>query len=202
MEAGIGVLNFTDGFPSRDTAERLRDHLDYLHGVDAFMNTIQGVSSYAIRQGFLDAGINDGDFLICSELMDSRGLFLTPNADTVYFWGFLDLTDGPLVVETPENTLGAIDDLWFGWITDFGLPERTADRAAPTCWSDPPTTDLFPRAATTCATPAPITWISSAAPSSTRTKETSPAPRSPRSRRSSRSTRTPPAAWAAASAAT
>lgn len=122
VEAGIGVLEFTDGFPSRDTAEKLRDHLDYLHGVDTFTNTIQGVSSYAIRQGFLDAGINDGDFLICSELMDSRGLFLTPNADTVYFWGFLDLTDGPLVVETPENTLGAIDDLWFGWITDFGLP--------------------------------------------------------------------------------
>ena len=122
VEAGIGTLGFTDGYPTPETAAKLRDHLDYLHGVEVFMNTIQGVSSYAIREGFLAAGVKDGDVLICSGLMDSRSLFLTPNADTVYFWTFLDLTSGPLVVETPPETLGAIDDMWFGWITDFGLP--------------------------------------------------------------------------------
>jgi hypothetical protein len=45
VEAGIGVLEFTDGYPTGETAERLRDHLDYLHGVEAFMNSIQGVST-------------------------------------------------------------------------------------------------------------------------------------------------------------
>ena len=45
VEAGIGALEFTDGYPTRETAEKLRDHLDYLHGVEAFMNTIQGVST-------------------------------------------------------------------------------------------------------------------------------------------------------------
>jgi hypothetical protein len=83
VEAAIGALDFTDGYPTGETAERLRDHLDYLHGVETFMNTIQGVSTYAVRKGFLDAGINDGDVLIFSELMDSRSLFLTANADTV-----------------------------------------------------------------------------------------------------------------------
>ena len=122
VETGIGVLEFTDGYPTGDTASKLRDHLDYLHGVEAFMNSIQGVSTYAIRQGFLDAGIMDGDVLIFSELMDSRSLFLTANADTVYFLAFLDLSDGPLVLETPSDTLGIVDDMWFGWITDFGLP--------------------------------------------------------------------------------
>ncbi len=86
------------------------------------MNSIQGVSTYAIRQRFLDAGIMDGDVLIFSELMDSRSLFLTANADTVYFLAFVDLSDGPLVLETPSDTLGLVDDMWFGWITDFGLP--------------------------------------------------------------------------------
>ena len=121
-ETGIGTLEFTDGYPTRETAAKLRDHLDYLHGVEAFMNSIQGVSTYAIRQGFLDAGVMDGDVLIFSELMDSRSLFLTANADTVYFLAFLDLSDGPLVLETPSDTLGIVDDMWFGWITDFGLP--------------------------------------------------------------------------------
>ena len=64
----------------------------------------------------------DGDVLICSELMDSRSLFLTANADTVYFCAFFDLSGGPLVLETPADTLGIVDDMWFRWVTDFGLP--------------------------------------------------------------------------------
>jgi hypothetical protein len=122
VEAGIGALEFTDGYPTGGTAEKLRDHLDYLHGVETFMNTIQGVSLFAIRKGFQDAGIADGDVLIFSGLMDSRSLFLTANADTVYFWSFHDLSQGPLVVETPAETLGVFDDMWFRWISDFGLP--------------------------------------------------------------------------------
>jgi hypothetical protein len=122
VEAGIGALEFTDGYPTGETAAKLRDHLDYLHGVETFMNTIQGVSIYAMRKGFLDAGINDGDVLMFSKLMDSRTLALTANADTVYFWSFLDLSQGPLVVETAAETLGLIDDMWFRWVTDFGLP--------------------------------------------------------------------------------
>ena len=123
VETGIGVLEFTDGYPTRETATNLRDHLDYLHGVEAFMNSIQGVSTYAIRQGFLDAGVMDGDVLIFSELMDSRSLFLTrerrhcllPRRSSTSL-------DGPLVLQTPTDTLGLVDDMWFGWITDFGLP--------------------------------------------------------------------------------
>ena len=130
VEAGIGNLEFTDGYPTPETAGKLRDHLDYLHGVETFMNTIQGVSVYAIRQGFLDAGVKDGDVLIFSGLMDSRSLFLTANADTVYFWSFVDLSQGPLVIETPSDTLGIFNDIWFRWISDFGLPGADRGDAA------------------------------------------------------------------------
>ena len=86
------------------------------------MNSIQGVSTYAIREGFLGAGINDGDVLIFSELMDSASLFLTANADTVYFLAFLDLSRVRWCWRRPADSLGIVDDMWFGWITDFGLP--------------------------------------------------------------------------------
>ena len=71
--------------------------------------------------------MQDNDFFLFSELMDSNSLFLTGNADTVYLWGFVDLSDGPMVVDIPKlslpsGLLGCIDDMWFGWITDFGLP--------------------------------------------------------------------------------
>ena len=122
VETRIGTLEFTDGYPTGATAAKLRDHLDYLHGVEAFTNSIQGVSTYALREGFLSAGIADGDVAIFSQLLDSRTLLLTGNADTVYFMTFVDLSNGPLVIDTPSDTLGIVDDMWFRWVSDFGLP--------------------------------------------------------------------------------
>jgi hypothetical protein len=55
-------------------------------------------------------------------MMDAKSLSLTANADTIYLWGNLNLSDGPLVVETPPQSLGIFDDFWFRWIGDFGLP--------------------------------------------------------------------------------
>jgi len=121
VESRIGTLRFKDGYPIGDTAAKIRDELDYLHGVEVFMNSIHGVSLYALRKGFADVGIKDGDFIFTSKLLGSKSLFLTANADTVYFWGNLDLSNGPLVVETPPNVLGIFDDFWFRWVADFGL---------------------------------------------------------------------------------
>ena len=34
--------------------------------------------------------------------------------------GWLDLKDGPIVVETPPNILGFVNDFWFHYVTDMG----------------------------------------------------------------------------------
>jgi hypothetical protein len=73
------------------------------------------------------AGAEDNSFTFFPELMDSASLFLTGNSDTVYFWGFIDLSDGPMVLDVPalgppSGLLGTIDDMWFNWVTDIGLP--------------------------------------------------------------------------------
>jgi hypothetical protein len=127
VESRLGRLEFRDGAPSKATAELLYDHLDFVHGVQAFINAFPGASVAAIRQGFLDIGVQDNSVLLFSELMDSASLFLTANCDTVYFLSFVDLTDGPMVIDVPplgppSGILGTIDDMWFGWVTDFGLP--------------------------------------------------------------------------------
>jgi hypothetical protein len=66
--------------------------------------------------------VKDNEILIFSELMDAKSLFLTANADTIYFLSFIDLSSGPMVLEVPPKVLGTVDDTWFRWITDFGLP--------------------------------------------------------------------------------
>jgi hypothetical protein len=48
VESKIGTLRFKDGYPVGDTAAKLRDELDYLHGVEAFMNSIQGVLTFPL----------------------------------------------------------------------------------------------------------------------------------------------------------
>jgi len=121
IQSKIGDLDFKDGYPVKDTASKVRDEIDYIHAVDAYMNSIHGVSVYAIRKGLADIGIKDGEFFYTPNMLDSHALLLTANADTVYFWGNLDLSNGPLVVETPPMVLGVFDDLWFRWVGDFGL---------------------------------------------------------------------------------
>jgi hypothetical protein len=122
VETSIGTLEYKDGAPSKQTVEKTYDYLDLMHGVEAFVNAYQGASVAAIFKGCQDAGIPNNTALIFSELLDAKSLFLTANADTIYFWVNLDATDGPIVVETPPRVLGVVDDMWFQWITDFGLP--------------------------------------------------------------------------------
>ena len=52
----------------------------------------------------------DGTVGIFEELMDCKTLFLTANTESIYAMTWLDLKDGPVVVESPPNTLGFVDD--------------------------------------------------------------------------------------------
>ena len=108
LKTRAGTLEFVDGVPSGETAETVYDHLDFVHGLNVFLNGFAGASTYALRRGFQEAGAADNEILIFSELMGSESLFLTANADTVYFVGIVDLTSGPMVIETPPQALGAV----------------------------------------------------------------------------------------------
>jgi hypothetical protein len=122
VDTRIGKLEFKDGAPSAETAAKVYDTLDFTRGLDAFLNSYGGASAYAIRQGLLSIGAEDNTVTIYPELMDSKSLFLTANADTVYYFSAVDLTKGPMVVEQPPKGLGTINDMWFAWIIDVGFP--------------------------------------------------------------------------------
>jgi hypothetical protein len=122
VESRVGTLEFKDGVPSRATAERLFDNLDLTYAYRAYVDNLRGVSIYALRKGMQDLGVKDNEVLIFSELMDAKSLFLTANADTIYVMGSLDLSNGPMVIETPPQFLGAVQDAWFRWVIDLGVP--------------------------------------------------------------------------------
>jgi hypothetical protein len=122
VESKIGTLEYKDGAPTPATLDKAYEQIDFTHAYNAFVNTISGVSINAVRNGLLSVGVKDNEVIVFSRLMDSKSLFLTANADTVYAIGVLDLSNGPMVLEVPPKILGAIDDAWFRWVTDIGLP--------------------------------------------------------------------------------
>jgi hypothetical protein len=122
VETRIGTMEFKDGAPSKETVERAYDQIDFANAQRAFADTFQGVSIQAARKGLQSVGVKDSEVIVFSELMDAKSLFLTANADTIYVIGVLDLTKGPMVLEVPPKFLGTIDDHWFRWVIDLGLP--------------------------------------------------------------------------------
>ena len=122
VETRIGTLRFRDGIPDAGTCEKVYDQLDLSHGIQAYLAGLAGVSMYAWRKGQLDAGVADNSVMIYTGLMDSETLLLTGNADTVYFFTFLDLSQGPVALQVPPECLGAVNDMWFRWVTDVGVP--------------------------------------------------------------------------------
>ena len=117
----LGTLNYFDGYPSEETVQKVYDNLDFSRGMETFLNGIPAASMHALIEGFKEAGVtNLGEIGIFENLMDSKSIFLTPNTESVYTISHFDLKNGPVVVESPPNTLGMINDMFFRYVTDLG----------------------------------------------------------------------------------
>src|ERR1700723_4562548 len=124
VDTRIGNLKFNDGFPDDATVQKVYDNLDFSRGVQAFMSGMPGTSLVAMRKGFQKLGVVNNTILIYEDRLDSKSLFLTGNTDSVYFSTWLNLKDGPLVVESPPKVLAFLDDAWFQYVTDIGNAGR------------------------------------------------------------------------------
>ena len=121
VETRIGALEFPLGLPTPETAKRVYDNLDFIRGVDTFLTTMPGASLVAMRRGLRSAGVDSNEVVgVFDRLMDAHSLFLTPNTESIYLATWLDLGEGPLIVESPPNTLGVVDDFFFRYVADLG----------------------------------------------------------------------------------
>jgi hypothetical protein len=122
IETSRGRLEFNKGVPTVATAEKTFEVMDFTQALSAYNNSFRAASALAIVKGFEGIGAKPGDVVIFPKLMDSHSLFLTANADTVYYLTGLDLSKGPVVVEQPPASVGTINDMWFSWSIDIGGP--------------------------------------------------------------------------------
>ncbi|VAX24027.1 protein of unknown function DUF882 [hydrothermal vent metagenome] len=125
VETRIGELEFYDGMPTKETLKKVYENLDFIRGVDVFLNFIPATSIEGLRLGMAEIGADNSNKIVVMEnLMDAKSLFLTGNASTVYASIFLDLEeDGPTVVEVPAGAgPGTVNDAFFRFVVDMGAP--------------------------------------------------------------------------------
>ena len=121
----LGTFNYFDGFPDQESSQKAHRIVDFGWAVRAYLNFIPAASIEMMHVGHRDiyqlqasqgVGLFEG-------IMNSRTMWLTGNTDTVYVSAFLDLSNGPMVVEVPlETGPGTVHDVFFRFVVDMGGP--------------------------------------------------------------------------------
>ena len=117
IDSHIGKLSFTHeftkGYPTDETQQKLFDELDFQRACQAYIWATPLVSfaqwQYAHTKSF---GAENGQIVFMESYDDKLG-GLTFNTTTPYVISFIDLNDGPWVIEMPEAEVrGAANDFW------------------------------------------------------------------------------------------
>ena len=128
VDTWIGKLELDVGYPSKATAEKLYDEMDFQRATQAFIWALPAIGFQALHLAHLNSfGAKDGDVVLYADLKDKEGM-LTPNITTLYAFSFWNMKEqGPLVVEVPAGaTAGGVLDIWQRPLTDTGQtgPEK------------------------------------------------------------------------------
>ena len=122
LKTRVGEFEFKNGYPTDDTAQRLRDLQTLNRATEVYLTQIMRVSEIAWREGMRACGsVTPQQVVIWEDLADAKLLLLTGNAETVYAVTHLSLqNDGPTVVEAPPKMLGFLMDGLQRYLADIG----------------------------------------------------------------------------------
>jgi hypothetical protein len=128
VETRVGTLGLVNGYPSKETTEKIYDEIDFSRATQAYIWALPAVGFHALHLAHLNYfGAKDGDVVLFQDLKDKAGM-LTPNITTLYVFSFWNMKEkGPLVVEVPAGaTAGGVLDIWQRPLTDLGQtgPEK------------------------------------------------------------------------------
>ena len=118
----LSELPFSGGYPNEQTSARLYDELDFQRAVQVYLWALPAMNIDAMRQGS-EAAFGAGNHIlpVWKDRLNTKTKVTTPNSDVVYAMSYLDLKDGPVVVEVPPGLQGMFDDFWHRPIADVGF---------------------------------------------------------------------------------
>jgi len=121
LETSIGTLTLSDGVPKPDTVEKIYDNLDRSRALQAYLLAIPIVNQAGMRDSIRNFGPDNQTDVIWETLVDPKTVELTANDNTIYNFIWIDTHKGPVVLEVPPMSLGAVDNFWYRWVTDIGI---------------------------------------------------------------------------------
>ena len=121
VETRLGTLNFFDGFPDDESVKILYDNLDFQRAVQAYLLALPAVSQVGMQKALLQWGPPNSTLLIWENRITPKTIFWMTQNVTPYSNVWIDLKEGPLVIEIPPRVLGMINDIWGHWVEDVGF---------------------------------------------------------------------------------
>ena len=123
IDTRVGELTFENGYPSRESVEKLFDEMDFQRATQAYIWALPMVSMaewQAVHEDQFTA--SDRDIVVYKTTEEKLGI-LTANATTPYVIAFNDLErSGPLIIDVPAGpTGGLVNDFWQRPVIDLGL---------------------------------------------------------------------------------
>ena len=110
----LANLPFSEGWPTTDTAQTLRDELLFQRATQTYLWAMPLINTLGMQVGSektFGAGYNV--LPIWKKRLDAKTLVTTPNSDVLYAMSYVDLgKDGPLVMEAPPGLQGILMDYW------------------------------------------------------------------------------------------
>ncbi|QNK02247.1 DUF1254 domain-containing protein [Dyella telluris] len=113
---------FKGGFPDAATVQKAYDDADLARAIEAYKFFYPTVSILGTWTGNINAGTRPNEVLLLLHGRPEQVVF-TPNSDTPYAGGPVDVSHGPMVIEMPPGPLmGVVNDLNQRYVMDMGIP--------------------------------------------------------------------------------
>ena len=116
IETRFGKLEFPNGYPTEETAQKVYDELDLQRATQLYLDMYPALSMRGMMIGTArDYGAKDCSHIaVTADRLDSSALFLTGNTESIYAMILFDLkVDGPTVFQAPPGLMGPVDDANF-----------------------------------------------------------------------------------------
>ena len=124
VDTRIGKLRFEHGYPTKETAKRLYDEMDFQRAVQAYLWSVPLVSMQALHERLQKQDPSLQSSVIFEDLLPPSTRVFTGNNTTLYAIStFIIKPDDPVVLEIPAGAvLGMINNAWQQALADLGPP--------------------------------------------------------------------------------
>jgi len=118
----LSKLPFKESFPTREASAKLYDELQFQRAVQIYLWALPAMNTVAMRDGQAATfGGGNNVLAVWKARPNAKTIILTANPDVIYGIAFVDLKDGPVVLEAAPEMQGLLDDFWQRPLTDIGL---------------------------------------------------------------------------------